>query len=288
MLLTIFTPIFNRAYTIHRLYESLCRQTNKNFEWLVIDDGSTDNVSDIIQEYAEKGIIDIIFHRQKNSGKHIAINNGVKLARGKYFYIVDSDDYIPDDAVDFIITQISYIDQEPQFAGIVGTDMTTSGNLLSYLPTETYIDATSLEVRYKYCVSGDMAEVVRTDILRKFPFPSIKGEKYSAESVVWNRIAKDGYQFRFFPNILKIIKYLPDGLSASIVRLRMDSPVTATICYSELLEMDIPFKQRIKAAINYWRFWFCHSEEKKPRIGYQWLCFSPLGLLIHFKDRWVL
>lgn len=284
MFLTIFTPIYNRAYCISRLYESLCRQTCKDFEWLVVDDGSTDDICELINGYINDGILDIKFYRQENAGKHIAINRGVEVAQGKYFYIVDSDDYIPDDAVDFIYRNTMDIDCISDIAGIVGIDKTTDDRILSNLPKMDYIDATSLEIRYKYHIEGDMAEVIKTDIMQKYPFPMVKGEKYSAESVVWNRIANNGYKLRYFPTVIKIIEYLPDGLSASIIRMRMKSPVIATMCYSELIKMDIPIKQKVKTAINYWRFWFCRSEYQKSKIGFLWFWAFPLGYLMHLVD----
>lgn len=283
-LLTIFTPAYNRAYCIGRLYESLCRQTCTDFEWIVVDDGSTDDIESKINGFTAEGKIKLSFIRQNNGGKHRAVNRGLDMAAGEYFYIVDSDDFLPDDAVEFIKQKTARLHENPLIAGIAGVDRTIEGKILSNFPDVDHIDATTADIRMKHRISGDMAEVVRTDVFRQFKFPEIPGERFCPEALVWNRMASAGYLFRYFPKVLKIIEYLPDGLTAAIIRIRANSPVASTMCYAEQCGMDMPFKQRIRSAINYWRFWLCRSKEKKAGLPICWSWLFPLGLILHLND----
>ena len=125
--LTVFTPVYNRAYIISRLYESLCRQSDKDFEWVVVDDGSTDNLHTQMSAFKSEGKIAIRFFSQKNAGKHTAINRGVQEAKGRYFIIVDSDDFLTNDAVEWIRHTAALIDNDTRFAGLSGIRITPGG-----------------------------------------------------------------------------------------------------------------------------------------------------------------
>ena len=283
MLITVFTPVYNRAYCIRRLYDSLCRQICSNFEWVVVDDGSTDNIDELMQSFIDEGKMNLRYFKQLNGGKHRAINRGVEEAKGEMFFIVDSDDYISDDAIEFIISKSTDIINNNTLAGISGIDKTVTGDIVSEFTYDS-IDATSLEIRNKYMIKGDLAEVYKTRVLKNFPFPEIQGEKFCPEALIWNRIAHHGYRLRYFPKVLKIIEYLPDGLTSSIVKIRMRSPVASCSCYSELSQMAVPIKQKVKAAVNYWRFKFCKSSMKKPSLSSKWVLLAPIGFLMHLND----
>lgn len=133
-------------------------------------------------------------------------------------------------------------------------------------------------------MAGDLSEVFRTDVMREFPFPEIEGEKFCPEVLVWNRIARK-YKLRYFNEAIYIAEYQPEGLTARIVEIRMKSPIASTTCYAEMVSLNIPFNDRVRAAINYWRFRFC-CKGKKPdtKIGWLWRCVAPLGWFMHVKD----
>ena len=282
MLLTIFTPVYNRAYCLMKLYKSLCRQSCNEFEWIIVDDGSTDNIDDVVNGFIRDNQVKIKYYNKKNGGKHTAINYGVKMAEGEMFYIVDSDDYIPDDAVQFILNSSLEIIDNDSYVGISGCDITVDGTELSNI--ESPIEASSLDIRYKYQIVGDLAEVFKTKILSKYPFPEFLGEKFCPEALVWNRMAADGLLIKYYPKILKIIEYLPDGLTARIVKARMQSPQLTLICYEEMVKNSkIPQKHKIRASINYWRFWFCLSK-KSFNISLKWIWTIPIGAIMHLRD----
>ena len=213
-MVTIFTPVFNRKYIIHKLYGSLKRQTCKEFEWIVIDDGSTDDIYELLQQWKteEKGF-PIIVERVVNGGKHRAINRGVKLASGEAFFIVDSDDYIADDAVELIKKWWDSICDNACFAGIAGLKAYHDQNVVGEKPMfDDFVDATNLE-RAQYGLLGDKAEVYRTSVLKKYPFPEYENENFVTEEVVWNRIAYEGLKIRWYNRAIYYCEYLEDGLT---------------------------------------------------------------------------
>ncbi|GFI11611.1 MAG: glycosyltransferase family 2 protein [Lachnospiraceae bacterium] len=224
-MITIFTPIYNRAYTVHHLYESLLRQTCYDFEWLIVDDGSDDDVTSIVYQWIESTPqFSIRFYRQENRGKHCAINCGVRLAGYGIFFIVDSDDYLECDAVETILQHWSGIELQDQFAGISGLKRNKDGTVIGGRPSfKGFVDATNLE-RGKFGLEGDKAEVFKTKILQKFPFPEYEKETFLTEAVIWNRIAYEGYKLRWINKSLMVCEYLPDGLTAKGEQLFYDNP----------------------------------------------------------------
>lgn len=286
-MITVFTPTYNRGYIIHKLYESLCRQSFTDFEWIVVDDGSSDNTQELITGFIAERKIRLRYFRQENAGKHIAINRGVKEAHGELFFIVDSDDYLTDDALEKLNFYYEQIKDNEFFAGISGTRVTPEGKRIGgALPFEV-LDCTIVDFSCRHGYTGDMAEAYKTEILRQHPFPQIDGEKFCPESLIWNRIALK-YKFRYFNQGIYVCEYRPDGLTAKITRVRMQSPVTSMMHYAELSKHPISLWQKIRAGINFWRFAFCSTmtlQAKARMIGCLYCLLAPLGLLFHIKDK---
>ncbi len=214
MLVTIFTPTYNRGYLLTRLYNSLLDQTDINFEWIIVDDGSTDSTKEIVSSFIEDKRIKVIYEYQNNSGKHVAVNRGIDLASGDYFAIVDSDDYLLPDAIYSIKTAFSNLDLNNKFAGISFNKGYSPDKYVGETFSGEYLDATSIE-RKKYNILGDKFEVFFTWILKENKFPVIEGEKFMSEIVLWTRIAAQGYKIRWFNKIVYICEYLPGGLTDS-------------------------------------------------------------------------
>ena len=216
MRISVFTPAYNRGYIIEKLYRSLQRQSFRDFEWIVVDDGSTDNTEQLLNSFLqEKNDFSIHYVKTENGGKHRAINKGVSMAHGELFFIVDSDDYITDNALEIIDAMEKSIPAEDKghFGGVAGQRGYDLETPIGKSFEGEVIDITSLE-RPKYNVTGDKAEVFYTEIMRKYPFPEFDGEKFVTECVVWDKIAHDGYKLRFFNQIIIICNYLSDGLTA--------------------------------------------------------------------------
>ena len=214
-LITIFTPTYDRGYILGELYRSLTRQTDKRFEWLIIDDASKDDTETKVREWIDReDSFPIRYHKTVNGGKHRAINQGVRMARGKLFFIVDSDDRLTDDAVEKLFAWEQEIAGRDGFAGVTGNKgKLGNGDLVGETFDGDFVDATALE-RRKYNIVGDKAEAFYTDILKQYPFPEIEGEKFLTESVVWDRIAYDGYKIRWKNQVIYLCEYIEDGLTA--------------------------------------------------------------------------
>ena len=285
ILISVFTPTYNRADLLHRLYDTLILQTYKNFEWIIVDDGSKDNTKDVVSSFVKEGKLNIHYVQQENGGKHRAINTGVGLATGELFFILDSDDILPNNALELVVKTFQPIKHEMFFAGVSGIDGNFDGRIIgSGLPDDS-IDCNSVDIRYKFHVTGDMKEVFRTSVMKEFPFPDIEGEKFCPEALVWNRIAQK-YKLRYFNKIIYKVEYQPEGLTSNIVKVRMKSPITSMMCYAEMLELNIPFKDKFKAAVNYWRFRLCYNGNGSyPKVSGLWNAVAPLGWLMHLKDK---
>lgn len=281
--LTIFTPVYNRAYIIEKLYNSLCRQTCRDFEWLVVDDGSTDNLDELMSRFIAESKIPIRYFKQSNGGKHRAINRGVQEARSKMFFIVDSDDHLTPDAVEWVINKSNEILENSDFAGISGLRIYPDGSKIGGENNFTQIDADAIQIRVKHHVTGDLAEIYKTDVLRQFPFPDFPGEKFCSEGLIWNRIALSGRKLRYCYKPLYICEYLSDGLTENRIRLRRESPEYSMLLYKELLENSGTWKYRLKYGLLFWRYSEKSNKSivKKSRmIGWIYLAFLPLGILM--------
>lgn len=284
--ITVFTPTYNRAYCLENLYKSLLRQTNRDFEWLIVDDGSSDGTERLVEKWKMDNHLPITYIKTLNGGKHRAINKGVTLARGKYFFIVDSDDYLTDDAIEIVFFYGLQVENNDSFAGVCGLKIFPDGRKVGGEANYEILDTDSISFREKYKVKGDMAEIFKTEVLKLYPFPEFPGENFIKESVVWDRIALK-YRLRYFYKAIYICDYLPDGLTHSIRRHLRRNPFGTMLRYRELCSLkNIRFLTRIKGAINYWRYTcfgsFFKFQELKP---YAWMyLFYPLGVIFYFKD----
>lgn len=285
--ITILTPTYNRASLLPRLFDSLLRQTNKDFEWIVVDDGSTDDTREVVANLKEKcgGAFPMGYVYKANGGKHMAINIGAERARGELLFIADSDDLLTDDALETVENSWHDISDDKSFAGIAGLDiaMDTREVIGSGLPQE-HIDCNAIDIRYRHHVTGDMKEVFRTEVLREFPFPEFAGERFCPEQLVWFRMARR-YRLRYINKPIYIADYQPDGITAGITRARMRNPSASMLTYAELTECPVPFLVKVKAAINFWRFWHCRTATSVvPRVALRWHWLRPLGWMMHVRD----
>ena len=285
-MITILTPTFNRAHLLPRLFESLTHQTDFNFEWLVIDDGSTDGTSDL---FAGKTFLSapfpIRYYWQENGGKHHALNAGVKQAKGDFIFIADSDDWLLPQSVAIVGLHTSAIADDNTFAGVAGLDVFDDERIVGTGLPQDIIDCNAMDIRYRYHVDGDLKEVFKTTVLQEFPFPEIQDEKFCPEQLVWFRIAQK-YKLRYFNTPIYVAEYQPNGITASIIRVRMLAPQATCMMYAEMLAYKIPFKEKIKAAINFWRFKVCAPSRvmiTTLKGGWRW-CYL-IGMLLHWRDK---
>jgi glycosyltransferase involved in cell wall biosynthesis len=287
-LISIFTTTYNRAHTLQKLYDSLVVQFTKNFDWIIVDDGSEDKTKELVDTWVEEKKIQIIYEKKKNEGKHIAINRGVELSKNELFFIVDSDDYLSQNATTIIEAYYPRIKDKAELAGVSfrrGTDEKTYiGSSINFEETELSV----FDFRYKNNIIGDMAEVYKTNVLREFPFPKFDKERFCAESLIWNRLGLK-YKMLLTSHIIYICHYLEGGLTNQSFELRKKSPKASTLGYSELESMPVPIKIKLKANTNYWRFakyldasWA--QKIRKVNTIYSLIGF-PLSLVFLLKDK---
>ena len=217
-MITVFTPTYNRLELLQRLYRSLLAQTDKSFEWVVVDDASTDGTDAWMASIEDEAPFDIKYKKNPHGGKHRAVNTGVKLARGDWFYIVDSDDQLPDNSIETVSRWVAELDDRTDtIAGVAGLVTDLSGHVVGERPdTEVgdYVECGNLQ-RYRCGLNGDKAEIYRTDIMKRYPFPEFEGEDFVTERVVWDRIAHDGYVLRWYNVPIYTCEYREEGLSKS-------------------------------------------------------------------------
>ena len=248
--ITVFTPTFNRGYLMNKLFYSLNSQTNKHFEWLIVDDGSIDQTCELVETFKEQADFEIRYFYQQNGGKHRAINHGLDLARGELFFIVDSDDSLTDDAIEKIFNNYSGIAFDNSFAGVAFNKGFSKKRIVGETFEGTYIDCDNLH-RGKHNILGDKAEVYRTDILKSIKFPVVDGENFMSEVVLWNEVARRGYKLRWFNDIIYFCDYLEDGLTKNSEKILFNNPVAHQMMTKELLQIDFTLKRKFGMIYNY-------------------------------------
>ena len=247
--LCVFTPTYNRADMLPRLYESLTRQSCCDFEWLIVDDGSSDGSENLIKgwiaEIKQKGEhsmaagtggaadaahmdgradgITIRYFKQKNGGKMRAHNLGVRLCHSPLFVCLDSDDYFTDSAVSDILEKWSAVKFHSDCAGIVAHKGESTSNTLYGAAFPDNTDFTSLSGLYRSGFRGETTLVFKTEVLRAYPFPHIQAERYVPEDFVYDRIDRH-YRLAVLPKILTVCSLLDEGYTDSVERLRRENP----------------------------------------------------------------
>ena len=223
---TVFTPTYNRGYVIEQAYRSLCRQTIKNFEWVVIDDGSTDDTTEKFETWVKQDNgFPICYRKVPNGGKMRAVNIGLQLARGELFLNLDSDDRLTETAIETVLKwELTVQDQKERYAGVAGLRCYFDGRLIGTTFNGEYLDASVLD-REKYGISGDRVEVFYTELLRRHPFPEIEGEKFISEGVTWMEICYEEQRIlRWFNEKIYQCEYLKDGYSHQGLSLSLRNP----------------------------------------------------------------
>jgi glycosyltransferase involved in cell wall biosynthesis len=285
--ITVFTPTYNRAELLNRLYMSLVKQSFNDFEWLIVDDGSTDNTESLVNNWINEQKITIRYFKQINGGKHRAINKGFDLAKGWLFFIVDSDDYLVDRALIILHDKYVYAKEKYNISGVAARRIYSNGTIVGS-DNFTEILSNSIDIRYNYKVTGDLVEVFELDVLKGCLFPEFQNEMFCPEALMWNRLAINN-KLLFFNEGVYVTEYLDGGLSDNIIKIRMLSPKSSMLHYGELEKYEIPFLQKVKANVNYWRFSFNDPNsivfKFKHVSTFNSLIGLPAGYLIYLKDK---
>lgn len=251
-LLTVFTPTYNRAYILPRCYESMKRQSCKDFVWLVVDDGSTDNTREMVEGWQKEdnGFI-LRYIYQENLGMHGAHNLAYEHIDTAINTCIDSDDYMPDNAVEKILDFWKSCENDEKIAGFLALDAYENGDVIgSYFPKNVR-RATSYDYYYKYKISGDKKFILRTELTKKNPYPVFEGEKYVNLATKYSLLDVN-YELLNLNEVVCIVEYLEDGSSLNMFRQYKKNP--QGFAYSRKLCMALPFaglKFKFNQAVHY-------------------------------------
>lgn len=288
---TVFTPTYNRAYILSHVYESLKAQTFQDFEWLIIDDGSTDGTRLLVEEWMQEKELNIRYIYQNNKGKHTAHNVAVENAKGYLFLVFDSDDRCVRTALEQLKFHWEDISpsQREHFSTLSVLCMDDDHNILGHEYPNYICDVADPDQQRQYRSTGDKWGVNVTDILKRYKFPIIEGERFIAESIIWNRISL-AYSSRFVNEKLCIKVYRNDGLTQSSVRVRVNNPRGTSMVYLEEFKLLKGLVYRFKSAINYVRFALRTNEMEIIFPSYKssllMICALPVGFVFYLFDSY--
>ncbi|MGA3054584.1 MAG: glycosyltransferase family A protein [Candidatus Korobacteraceae bacterium] len=249
MRFTVLTPTYNRAHTLKRVYDSLCAQSFRDFEWIIVDDGSSDGTRGLVSSWQQW--FPIRYFWQRNGGKHTAMNRGVAAATGEFVVFLDSDDECKPNALERFDFRWRQIPDPGHFSTLIALTCRPDGSIRGEVFPEDHVDAFRFADQYRLRGKVDRWGINRTDTLREFPFP--EGERFVPEALVWNRLARK-YAARFFNEVLLVMYPSGDSLSRRMVDLRASSPKSTLTYYRELAASPLPAQVRLHAALNYCRF----------------------------------
>lgn len=221
-ILTIFTPTYNRAYTLHKCYNSLKSQTCKDFIWIIIDDGSTDNTKELVNKWIKEAVIKISYNYQKNQGMHGAHNTAYELIDTELNTCVDSDDYMPEDAIEKIV-DFWQRNRRVDVAGIAALDVYNNGQVIGTKFPENLKSSTLFDLYYKHGIKGDKKLIYRTELTKEYPYPVYEGEKYLGLAYKYYKIDLK-YELLLLNEVVCIVEYMEDGSSKNMLRQYRRNP----------------------------------------------------------------
>lgn len=237
--LTVFTPTYNRADLLLRCYESMKRQTNKKFIWMIIDDGSTDGTGELVESWKKENLdFEIQYYYKENGGLHTAYNEAISHIVTELSVCIDSDDFMPDDAVEKILSYWN-VNGSNQVAGIVGLDYDLEENIIGDpLPNQRTINLIDLLIGKYQIYNGDRTNVVRTELYKKYaPMTVFPGEKNFNPHYMHLKISQE-FDFLVLNENLRYVEYQPEGMSSSILKQYYNSPNS----FAEIRKLYLSFK----------------------------------------------
>ena len=263
--LSIITPTYNRAHTLPRCFESLCQQTCKDFEWIIVDDGSSDNTQSVISSFYTDAFL-ITKVQKGNGGKHTALNTAHSYINGDYVLILDSDDFLTDTAVEEVLRAWAVYDSDNKIGVVTFLRADTNYQPLCVVDKyETPVDF--LPVNRKIIISSDCCEVIRTSLFMQFPFPVFPGEKFISECALWNRVGQH-YKCVYINSVIYVCKYLEGGLTNSGRKMRIRNPKGGMFTSNLRMDWRNSLKERLKAGLLF----TCYG------------CFAHIGIRQQMKE----
>lgn len=250
--LTIFTPTYNRMEKLKDCYDSLKRQSNKDFIWMIVDDGSTDQTEELVSEWINQKIIKIEYIKKENGGKASAINLSIDNCKTNLWMCLDSDDILTDNAVEIILKSYSDIIKTENICGLLALRTGKDGNVMnnkSRVPNHVQY-ATLTEIRYYYKIDTEYAIVYKTEIAQKYKYPLIPGEKFMPLSYVYDQIDQK-YQYKIIHEDVMVSEYLDDGITRNKKNILLKNPKGFILFNKQRMVLAPNFRLKVKAVILY-------------------------------------
>lgn len=296
---TVFTPTYNRAHTLHRCWESLKAQTCRDFEWLIVDDGSSDGTQALVESWQREGTLPIRYEPRPHGGAHRVHNHSLQAARGRMIIKLDSDDGCVPQALERLKQHWESIPESERdaFSGVTALCQDQEGRLVGSRFPQSPLDCTAAELDYLHRVHGEKWGFLRLDVLRQFPFPEDCSGHFVPESYVWSQVSQR-WKTRHVNEILRI--YWMDA--PSLVHGRPDPLRNADghrRMFGMVLNLEAHYVRHapwrlFRVAYQFSRFSLLHGSSLREqwrslRPGWPrflWLVCLPMGLILYARDRW--
>lgn len=249
--ITVFTPAYNRAYTLHKCYESLKNQTCKDFIWIIVDDGSTDNTKELVEKWiAKENGFKINYYYQKNQGMHGAHNKAYELIDTELNVCIDSDDYMPDNAIELIL-KCWEKNRNKGIGGIVALDAFEDGRVIGDIFPEDIEMTYYYDIYHKLKLKGDKKLIYRSELTKKYPYPLFEDEKYVSLGYKYNKL-NDRCKLVILNKVVCIVEYMEDGSSRNMLKQYLKNPKGFSFIRIENMKnINYNLKFKFKECIHY-------------------------------------
>ncbi len=221
--ITIITPTYNRAHTLHRVFDSLQKQTFKNFKWIIMDDGSTDDTKTLVEQFQQESWFPIEYYLQKNQHKFLTVLDGIRKVESPYHMIVDSDDSYPKDSLQILFDEAEKIKNQDEYISVMGLSEDEDGKIVGDPYPENGFDGSIFDMRYKYKVRGDKFGIfISKTYLKQIEnkdYKNFENKGYIPQSVIFNEYDANGIKTRFVNKVVRIY-HKDEGDAASVSNTR--------------------------------------------------------------------
>lgn len=281
--LSIVTPTYNRGHLLSGCYESLCRQTDRSFEWIIVDDGSTDDTGAVVSAF-DSSRFPITYVKKENGGKHTALNAAHPYIRGKYVLILDSDDILTDTAVADVLHHWGRYAGRADIGLVTFLRSTPDGQIFAEVK-DYDVPVDIMGCRRTVHLGNDCCEVIRAELFKKYPFPVFEGEKFLAEGVLWECLAAT-HRCIYIDRAIYLCEYLSDGLTQAGRALRIRNPRGGMLSATFGMDKKNSWKRRVKSGLLYTCYGFFAGmspvamARECPAGWLMWLCL-PFGKMLH-------
>ncbi|MGK0545749.1 glycosyltransferase family A protein [Halomonas cupida] len=284
-LVTIFTPTYNRSDLLECCYKSLVSQTSKNFIWQIIDDGSTDDTESKVASWINESAIEIKYLKKNNEGKASAINLSVDITETELWLCLDSDDYLTDDAIAIIESNYPEIAETDSVCGVFSLRASPDGASMQGVDIpETVQFATQGFIRYILKIPPEYAHVFKTEVIKKFSYPVVDGEKYFPLSYVFDQLDQH-YSYKIIHKKFMVCQYQSDGITLNKRNLIKKNPIGYMLYKRQLMVLAPTLRERTLACSTYVTGCLLSGHPRivrdSPRRFLTLLCL-PIGCLDYF------